>query len=66
MTSVDNFVANQYKLDKELRNHVDPVQEAIEKAILAAKTSNIAEMEDALDDPVRGKISSGHRCRSVG
>jgi hypothetical protein len=50
MTSVDNFVANQYKLDKELRNHVDPVQEAIEKAILAAKTSNIAEMEDALDE----------------
>lgn len=50
MTSVDNFVAHQYKMDKEL--NLDPKQEAIEKAILAAKTSNIAEMEDALEEDI--------------
>lgn len=50
MTSVDNFVANQYKQDKELNR--DPIQECIEKAILAAKTSNIAEMEDALEEDI--------------
>jgi hypothetical protein len=50
MTSVDNFVANQYRQDKEL--NMDPVQEAIEKAILAAKTSNLAEMEDALEEDI--------------
>jgi hypothetical protein len=50
MTSVDQFVTNQYKLDKEL--NMDPVQEAIEKAILAAKTSNLSEMEDALEEDI--------------
>jgi hypothetical protein len=61
MTSVDNFVANQYKYDKEMKN-MDPIQEAIEKAILAAKTSNIAEMEDALDEatgPTAGGAGGG-------
>lgn len=50
MTSVDNFVAKQYKQDKDI--YVDATQEAIEKAVLAAKTSNIAQMEDALEDDI--------------
>jgi hypothetical protein len=50
MTSIDTFVAKQYKQDKELNR--DPKQEAIEKAILAAKTTNISEMEDALEEDI--------------
>lgn len=50
MTSVDNFVAEQYRQDKDLGR--DPKQEAVEKAILAAKTSNISEMEDALEEDI--------------
>ena len=50
MTSVDTFVAEQYRQDKDLGR--DPKQEAIEKALLAAKTSNITEMEDALEEEI--------------
>mmetsp|Transcript_21478 Transcript_21478/g.31157 ORF Transcript_21478/g.31157 Transcript_21478/m.31157 type:complete len:1761 (-) Transcript_21478:200-5482(-) len=50
MTSVDNFVAKQYRQDKEAFR--DPKQEAVEKALLAAKTTNLAEMEDALEEDI--------------
>ena len=50
MTSVDDFVAEQYKKDKNA--FVDPTQNAIEKAILAAKTGDIAGMEDALGEEI--------------
>jgi hypothetical protein len=45
-TSVDAFMARQNQLD---RNAVeDPIEEAKDRAVLAAKSSNIALMEDAL------------------
>ena len=49
-TSVDEFVAKQYRNDKASLK--DPREEAIEKAILAAKTSSISEMEDALEEDI--------------
>jgi hypothetical protein len=49
-TTVDEFVAKQYRNDKASLK--DPKQEAIEKAILAAKTSSISEMEDALEEDI--------------
>lgn len=51
MTSVDNFVAKQYLADKDMNR--DATQEAVEKAIQAAKTSNLAEMEDALEEEIK-------------
>jgi hypothetical protein len=49
-TSIDQFVATQYKQDKgEFR---DAKQMALEKAITAAKTNNVSEMEDALEEEV--------------
>jgi hypothetical protein len=49
-TSIDQFVAAQYKQDKgEFR---DAKQIALEKAITAAKTNNVSEMEDALEEEV--------------
>ena len=47
-TSADVFLANQYKQDQDA--FVDPREAAIDKAIMAAKASNITEMEDALEE----------------
>lgn len=49
-TSIDQFVATQYKQDKG--EFKDAKQMAIEKAITAAKTANVSEMEDALEEEV--------------
>jgi len=45
-TSADALIARQQQEDK--RAVSDPLEEAQERAILAAKSSNIAQMEDAL------------------
>lgn len=50
MTTVDTFVANQYKQDRGATK--DAKQAAIDKAILAAKSSNLAQMEDALEEDI--------------
>lgn len=50
VTSLDEYIHNQYKQDQE--QVVDPKTEAIINAITAAKTSNIAEMEDALEENI--------------
>lgn len=51
MTSIDNFIAKQYHQDREI--YKDPHQEAVEKAIQAAKSSNISQMEDALEENIQ-------------
>lgn len=50
MTTVDTFVANQYKQDRGATK--DAKQAAIDKAILAAKSNNVAQMEDALEEDI--------------
>ncbi len=49
-TSVDAYLARQLKEDQAAV--ADPKEEAREKAILAAKSSNIAQMEDALAEDI--------------
>jgi hypothetical protein len=49
-THVDIFLAKQY--DEDQNAFVDPKEAAVEKAILAAKSNNIAEMEDALEEDI--------------
>lgn len=49
-TSADAFLAKQLKEDQQQVR--DPKEEAMEKAILAAKSSNIAMMEDALAEEI--------------
>eukprot|EP00606_Chrysophyceae_sp_TOSAG23-5_P001341 GSChrysophyteH2.ASY1.ANO1.566.1 assembled CDS len=46
-TKADTYIAKQYKEDQNA--FVDPKEGAMRKAILAAKSNNIAEMEDALE-----------------
>lgn len=50
-TSADNYVAKQYKEDQNA--FVDPREGAMRKAILAAKSNNVAEMEDALEEDIQ-------------
>lgn len=50
MTNVDAYLARQAKADME--QVADPTEAAITKAILAAKSSNIAAMEDALAEDI--------------
>lgn len=50
-TSADNYVAKQYKEDQNA--FVDPREKAMRKAILAAKSNNVAEMEDALEEDIQ-------------
>jgi hypothetical protein len=47
-TSTDIFLAKQYKQDQDA--FIDPREAAIDKAVMAAKASNITEMEDALEE----------------
>ena len=49
-TTVDNYIASQYKEDKSF--FADPKEKAIDQAILAAKSNNIAQMEDALEEDI--------------
>lgn len=49
-TSVDAFLAKQYKEDKAAVS--DPKEAAKERALLAAKATNIAQMEDALAEDI--------------
>lgn len=49
-TQVDHFLAKQYEEDQNA--FVDPKEAAMEQAILSAKSSNIAEMEDALEEDI--------------
>ncbi len=49
-TAADRYIANQYKEDQNA--FVDPKEGAMRKAILAAKSNNIAEMEDALEEDI--------------
>ena len=49
-TATDKYVAKQYKEDKNA--FVDPKEGAMRKAILAAKSNNVAEMEDALEEAI--------------
>ena len=49
-TSVDAFLARQYKEDKAAVS--DPKEAAKEQALLAAKATNIAQMEDALAEDI--------------
>eukprot|EP01039_Chlorochromonas_danica_P009908 gene9908-10956_t len=48
-TSVEQFLNQQYRTQKQALN---PMDAAIERAILAAKSNNIADMEDALAEEV--------------
>jgi hypothetical protein len=50
LTNVDSFLTSQYKEDQDA--FVDPREAAIDKAILAAKSNNIAIMEDALEEDI--------------
>lgn len=49
-TANDNYIAKQYKEDQQA--FVDPKEKGMRKAILAAKSNNIAQMEDALEEEV--------------
>jgi hypothetical protein len=49
-TAADKYVAKQYKEDQNA--FVDPKEGAMKKAILAAKSNNVAEMEDALEEAI--------------
>lgn len=49
-TSVDAFLARQYKEDKAAVS--DPKEAAKEQALLAAKATNVAQMEDALAEDI--------------
>jgi len=49
-TKADQYVAKQFKEDQNA--FVDPKEGAMRKAILAAKSNNIAEMEDALEEDI--------------
>jgi hypothetical protein len=49
-TSADAFIAKQYNNDKAAVS--DPKEMAKEKALLAAKSTNIAQMEDALAEDI--------------
>lgn len=49
-TSADRLLARQYQQDQQAFQ--DPREAAMEKAILAAKSNNIAAMEDALEEDV--------------
>ena len=49
-TSQDMVIAKQYKQDQEAFK--DPTDAAIDRAIQAAKASNISEMEDALEEDI--------------
>jgi len=50
MTAADQYIARQFKDDQQA--FVDPKEKGMKKALLAAKSNNIAEMEDALEDEV--------------
>lgn len=50
MTSVDVFIARQLRKDKN--ETADPREAAVDKAIMAAKSGNLAEMEDALEEDI--------------
>jgi hypothetical protein len=50
-TTADNYIAKQYKEDQNA--FVDPREGAMRKAILAAKSNNVAEMEDALEEDIQ-------------
>ena len=50
-TAVDNYVKKQY--DDDLRaGYNNPEEQAIEKAFVAAKSGDIARMEDALEEDI--------------
>jgi hypothetical protein len=49
-THVDMFLAKQYEEDQDA--FVDPREAAMDKALLAAKSNNISEMEDALEEDI--------------
>ena len=49
-TTADKMVAKQFKEDKNA--FIDPKEGATRKALLAAKSNNIAEMEDALEEAI--------------
>ena len=57
-TTSDVAIANQYKQDKEAFK--DPRDAAIEKAVMAAKASNITEMEDALEEDIPVNCTDDH------
>lgn len=50
VTVADTFLARQHKQDQDL--YKDPREAAIDSAIVAAKSSNIAQMEDALEEEI--------------
>jgi ankyrin repeat protein len=50
LTTADAFLARQYRDDQAANDN--PIFAATEKAILAAKSSNLAQMEDALDEEI--------------
>ena len=49
-TANDKYIAKQYKEDQQA--FVDPKEKGMRKALLAAKSNNIAQMEDALEEEV--------------
>jgi ankyrin repeat protein len=51
VTTADALIARQYRED--LKGNADPRDEAIEKAIRAAKSNNVAMMEDALEEDIQ-------------
>ena len=57
-TTQDMLIAKQYKQDQEAFK--DPTEAAIEKAIQAAKASNITQMEDALEEDIPVNCSDDH------
>lgn len=57
-TSQDMLIAQQYKQDQDAFK--DPTEAAIEKAIQAAKASNITQMEDALEEEIPVNCSDEH------
>eukprot|EP00605_Chrysophyceae_sp_TOSAG23-4_P002432 GSChrysophyteH1.ASY1.ANO1.2691.1 assembled CDS len=54
-TKADQYIAKQYKEDKNA--FVDPKEGAIRKALLAAKSNNVAEMEDALEEDISVNVA---------
>ena len=57
-TSQDMLIAKQYKQDQDAFK--DPTEAAIEKAIQAAKASNITQMEDALEEDIPVNCADDH------
>lgn len=54
-TSAEAFIKQQHKEDQNVL--VDPVEAATDSAILAAKASNVAQMEDALEENISVNIA---------